>query len=165
MVIPGWSINELLALSFILNVFAAFCVLFVLRSASKERQQMNKEMFGILRKIEGLTSHRREQMLKQYDKILDTLSTRLPPTLAAEAGKLIFEMESRILSRLAELEPNLKHDKDAKRKLNELICQMEQLEKTVVNLTSDTVHSVLAERRSELFREPFDDPDEYLISA
>jgi len=121
-----------------------------LRSSSKERAVLNKEMFGLLRKIEGLTSSRREQMLKHYDKILANLSTRLPTTIAAQASTMIFETESKILARLAELEPQLNKNGSDKRKMDELIQSMENLEQTIIALTSETVRKVMVDSRRTL---------------
>jgi hypothetical protein len=124
-----------------------------LRSARKEREKLNREMFGLLRKIEGLTASKREQMLQHYDQILDSLASRLPPTVASEAGQIIFEMESKILNRLAELDPGIKDDEVSQRKMDDLIKSMENLEATIISLTSDAVHKVLADGRQDFFRE------------
>jgi hypothetical protein len=110
-------------------------------------------MFGLVRRIEGLTSHRREQMLKHYDGMLESLSTRLPPTIAAHTSQAIIETESKILQRLAELEPNFRDDESIQRKLDELIHSMEGLEKTIVALAADAVQRVMAEGRRSLIDE------------
>src|SRR5688572_10532040 len=81
----------------------ALTLVLALRSANRERHALHKELFGLTRKIEGLTAHRREQVLKHYDKILDSLSVRIPTTVASQASQLIFDTESKILARLAEL--------------------------------------------------------------
>jgi len=143
-------------LQFVLGIYMAAS----LRIASCERARLNKEMFGLLRKIEGLTAGRREQMLKHYDTILDEISNRLPPTVAAEAGQMIFEMESKILSRLAELEPNLGEDEASLKKMEGLIKSMEGLEATLVSLTANTVRSVMASRRRDLFYDPISDEEQ-----
>jgi len=127
-----------------------------LRIAAHDRTKLNRELYGLVNKIEGLTANKRDQMLKHYDKILDDLSNRLPPTIASQAGQLIFETESKILSRLAELEPNLKDDELGQRKMDELIKNMENLESTIVNLTSQTVSNVMAQSRKELFDDSLD---------
>ena len=138
---------------FILQTILALHLMLSLRSASKERQRLNREMFGLLRKIEGLTSGKREQMMKHYDKILDDLVTRLPHTIASQAGTSIFETESRILTRLAELEPNLRNDELGRQKMDDLIQSMEGLESLIVSLTAETVQSVMAENRKVLFQD------------
>jgi len=132
--------------------------LVALRVAARERAQLSKELFGLVKKIEGLTSSRRDQMLKHYDSLLEMLSTRLPPAIAAQTSQVIFETESKILSRLAELEPNIKQDEVGKRKMDDLIKTMEKLEQTIVVLAADTVRSVMVEgRRSLLDDEKFPD--------
>lgn len=133
-----------------LQLILAVYMLASLRVASRERAELNKEMFGLLRKIEGLTATRREQMLKHYDKILENLSTRLPPTIAAQASATIFDTESKILARLAELEPAFAKDDASRRKMDELIKAMENLEQTIVALTADTVRKVMVESRRNL---------------
>ena len=133
--------------SFLLSLFTIIS----LRSASKDRQNLNKELFGLLRKIEGLTASRREQMLKHYDGLLEVLSTKLPTAVATHTSQVIFDTEAKILTRLAELEPTLQSDEKGKEKLNELIKSMEGLERTIVNLTSDAVRNVMVEGRRSLF--------------
>ncbi|RIL11966.1 MAG: hypothetical protein DCC75_01340 [Proteobacteria bacterium] len=127
-------------------------MLISLRSASRERTVLAKELFGLVRKLEGLTSNRREQMLKHYDSLLDSLSARLPPTIAAQTSQIIVETESKILARLAELEPNLKDD-HGRKKMDDLIKSMENLEHTIVVLAADTVRRVMAEGRRTILED------------
>ncbi len=124
-----------------------------LRDSNRERSKLHTDMFGLLRKIEGLTSSKREQMLKHYDAILEDLTHRLPPAIAAQAGEVIFDTESKILSRLAELEPNLKEDAQGMEKMDQLIKSMENLETTIVRLTADAVQNIFTESRKSLFEE------------
>jgi len=133
-----------------LQLLLAVTVLLSLRTAARERTQLNKEMFGLVKRIEGLTSNRREQMLKHYDGMLEMLSTRLPPTIAAHTSQVIIDTESKILTRLAELEPGFRDDEASQKKMNELIKSMENLEHTIVALASDTVQRVMAEGRRSL---------------
>ena len=139
-------LGALAIFQFIVAAYMAVC----LRFSSKERSSLNKEMFGLLRRIEALTSNRREQMLKHYDKILANLTTRLPASIAAQASQRIFETESKILARLAELEPNIKRDEISKKKMDELIRSMENLEQTIVALTAEAVRKVMVDSRSDL---------------
>ena len=139
-----------LAVALVFQVLLALAMISSARSAARERSEYHREMFGLLRKLEGLTANKREQMLKHYDTILETLTTRLPPTIAAQASRVILDTESRILSRLAELEPNLMKDEGSRRKMDELIKSMENLEETVVGLTAQTVRSVLIDSRRNL---------------
>lgn len=122
-----------------------------LKSMAKEREQLHRELYGLVKKIEGLTSSKREAMLKHYDGMLESLSTRLPTAVAAHSSQLIFETESKILARLAELEPNMQSDQNSKDKMDELIKSMECLEKTLVTVTSDAVKNVMVEGRRSLF--------------
>lgn len=145
-IVPA-AVGIIFSIFFITNILT----LFSLRSASKERQALNKELFGLMKKIEGLTSSRREQMLRHYDSLLEVLSTKLPTAVAAQTSQIIFDTEAKILTRLAEIEPNLNNDEKGKEKLNELIRSMEGLERTLVNLTSDAVRDVMVEGRRSLF--------------
>lgn len=124
-----------------------------LRSAVREQREVHREIFGLLRKIEGLTASRREQVVRQYDKMLENLSLRLPTTVASELGKVMYDTESRILARLAEIEPELSRDGEPRRKLEELVSSMEKLEETIVSATSDTVRQVMLEGRQTLITE------------
>lgn len=123
---------------------------FALRAANRERAELHRQMFGVLKKIEGLTANKREQMLKHYDQMLEELSLRLPPTIAAQASQSIFEAESKILKRLAELENQPKHDQERQQKMDELLKTMEQLEHSLVTLTADTVQTVMTDSRKTL---------------
>ena len=148
------------ALQFLFTLYLVVC----LRSASRERRRLNLEMFGLLKKIEGITAHRREQMLRHYDKILENLSSRLPASVAAHAGECIFDAEAKILERLAEIEP-LADDDESREKLDAMIKSMESLEARIVSLTAEAVHTVMAESRRDLFRDPIaDDPAESLAA-
>ena len=141
-----------------LQLALSIIMLISLRISSRERALLNREMFGLVKKLEGITASRREQMLRHYDRMLEGLMKRLPPTIAAQTGQVIFETESKILTRLAELEPSLKTDEDTQKKMNELIKSMESLDRTLVACTADTVRSVMAEsRRSLLDDEAMDD--------
>lgn len=146
--ISGIAVSLIVAQSII-----ALYMFIHLRIAAKEQAALSKEMFGLLKKLEGLTASKREQMLKHYDQILDNLSTRLPPTIAAHAGETIFETESKILSRLAELDPSLTKDGENKKKMEELVRSMESLEHTIISLTADTVKKVMVEARHSLMDE------------
>lgn len=145
------------AIALLLQVLLVITILLVVRSASRERVALEREMFGLMKKLEGLTSSKREQVLKHYDSMLETLSMRLPPAVAAQTSKLIIDTESRILSRLAELEPNLRGDDESRHKMDELIKNMEHLEETIVATASDAVRSVMIDSRRSLFDDEVSD--------
>ncbi|MBN8548378.1 MAG: hypothetical protein J0M12_03565 [Deltaproteobacteria bacterium] len=136
-----------------LHCAVSLFVYYSLRAANREREITSKELFGLMKKIEGLTASRREHLLKEYDKILENLTHRLPPIIAAQASESIIETESRILTRLAELEPNLKKDDISFKKMDELIQSMEKLEQTLVTSTAETVERVLVESRTVLLEQ------------
>ncbi|NDC39705.1 MAG: hypothetical protein EBZ48_16965 [Proteobacteria bacterium] len=147
------------ALALLLQVFLVLAVGLMIRAHNRERATMEREVFGLLRKLEGITATKREQILRHYDSMLDTLSLRLPPAVAAQTSKLIVDTESRILTRLAELEPNLKSDEGSRKKMDELIKQMEHLEETIVLTASDAVRSVMLDSRRTLFDDERSDPE------
>lgn len=140
----------LLGLFIGLQLLLAVVAFVSFRTAGRERAELHKEMFGLVRRIEALTSHRRELMLKHYDSMLETLSVRLPPAIAAQTSQVIVDTESKILTRLAELEPALKHDEISRQKMDELILSMEKLEHTIVAQAAETVRRVMAEGRRSL---------------
>lgn len=135
-----------LALQLLISTY----LLLAYRRANREQSRVERELFGLVKKLEGLTASRREHMLKHYDQMLEQLEARIPSAVAARAGELIFDTESRILNRLAELDPILKSDEEGKKKLNELIVTMESLEDTVVTTASDAVRKVIVENRQLL---------------
>ena len=135
------------------QLIVALYMFFSMRAASRERAALSKEMFGLMKKIEGLTARRREQALVQFDRVLDALSVRLPTAIASKVSDLVFETERQILSRLAEIEPSLKDNAGDREKMEELICSMEKLEETVVAITSDSVQQVMMDSRRSLFQE------------
>ena len=136
-----------------LLLLVAVYMAFSLRIASRERERLSRELFGLVRKIEGLTASRRELISRHYDRMLENLSVRLPSTIAAQTGQVIFETESKILQRLAELEPDLKNDANSKKKMNELVRSMENLQEIIIALTSDTVRRVMTESRHGIIDE------------
>ena len=136
-----------------LQLALSIIMIISLRVASKERALLNREMFGLLKKLEGITATRREQMIRHYDRMLEGLMKRLPPTIAAQTSQVIFDTESKILTRLAELEPSLKADEEGQKKMNELIKSMESLDHTLVSCAADTVRSVMAESRRSLLED------------
>lgn len=137
----------------LLSIVLSISVLLALRKAAREREIVNRELSGLFERIERLTSSGREQILKHYDGLLESLSQRLPTAVAAQASEVIFDTESKILFRLAELDPSLNKDAESRRKMDELIKSMEGLERTIVDLTSDAVRHVMVEGRQSLFPE------------
>lgn len=138
---------------FILQSLALICLLIYLRVSARERTLVHRELFGILKKIEGLNAHKRDWMTKQFDGMIQTMAGRLPGAIAARTGNEVFEMEKKILTRLAELEPDLKSNEKSREKMNEIIKDMESLENTVISLTNTTVREVMEESRQSIFDE------------
>lgn len=144
-----FGFGAVLLLQLVLTIYTIIS----LHCAAKERTQAIRDLFGLVRKIEGLTATKREQLLMQFDQILETMQTRLPTSIAARASDAIFQAEKNILTQLAELEPKLAQDDENREKMDELIKSMENLETTMVALTSDTVHQVMIESRRDLFEQ------------
>jgi hypothetical protein len=135
----------------------SLAVLASLRANAHDRAKNTKEVFGLVRKLEGITAENRTQLLRHYDSLLQGLIARLPATVASEAGDMIFDTESKILKRLAELEPALHSSDEARKKLDEIVTAMEGLESTLVSLTSKAVREAMEEGRREIAR-----PDRFL---
>ncbi len=140
-------------LMIIVQIGLAIAMLVVLRIAAKERAEQNKEIFGLVKRIEGLTAQRREQMLQHYDRMLESLANRLPVMVAGQASTKIIETETNILRKLSELDPGIHKNGEQTTKLNEIIRSMESLEDTIVTLTSNAVRDVMSEGRRELLEE------------
>jgi hypothetical protein len=135
-----------------LNLITTACLFLYFRSASSKIEKLTRETYGLYRKIEGLTADERGRFKIQFSELKQTLTKELPPTIAAKAGTLIFEAESEVLRRLAEIEPNIRGDREAQKKMHDLIQKMEKLEATLIGATSDAVRSVL-EQREESYTE------------
>lgn len=123
------------------------------KASSNESHRINKEVFGLLKKFEGLTASKREQILNRYDQMLEELSHRLPTTIAALTSSTIVDTEAMILKRLAELDPQIRSNKNSRDKMDSLIRNMEHLESSLVSITADTVRNVMLDNRKKLFIE------------
>lgn len=124
------------------------------RTARAELHGATRELLSLTKRLEGLTALRRERMVRHYDAMLATLSTRLPTSVASQVSPLVVEAEAKILRRLEELEPAMT-DEGAKQKMSDLVKSMERLEHTIVSLTADTVQQVMHEGRRSLLEEEF----------
>ncbi|NMC62338.1 MAG: hypothetical protein GYA55_04150 [SAR324 cluster bacterium] len=133
----------------IINLGFVAALYFNARSLNKSSRESLKELYGIMKKIEGLTSGKREQILRQYDKIVQDLKLRLPTVIAAQASDSIFETESSLLQNLVAIDPSIK-DEERKEHLNELIRSMEKLQETLSSLVSETVQKALEDARAEI---------------
>ncbi len=130
----------LLLLQVILSVYMTI----VLLVSSRDRKQLNRETFGLLKKIEGLTSERQQQLKARYAHAISGLQDRLPIAIASQVGERIYQTESAILRELAALEPNLA-DPTSRRRFDDLIKTMESLEEELIRVTAQTVHTILEE--------------------
>ena len=149
LLITGVSGLAMIIVQFVL----ALLMIVVLRVSARERAEMNKEIFGLVKRIEGLTAQRREQMLQHYDRMLESLANRLPIMVAGEASSRIVETETQILHRLTELDPAIRHDETQSRRLDELVRSLEGLEDKLVTITSDAVKQIMLEGRRELLED------------
>ncbi|MCI5066340.1 hypothetical protein MRY87_11510 [bacterium] len=158
-----WGVS--LAGVVILNLGTAITVLLSLRTAAKERTRLNRETFGLLKKVEGLLAQKQEKMKRDYDELLENMTGQVPITIARKVGKDIYETEKSVLMRLAEIEPQLEGDSLAVQKMEAIIKSMEKLETTVIDAASKAVEQTLREKRRTLFSEPESLPSDYLRRA
>jgi hypothetical protein len=154
----GSVLLGLMVIVLALQVSVAFYLLGKLQFASQERSKLYLELFGMLRKIEGLSSGRRALISHNLDIMLERLAKQLPSRIAAEAGEVIYKTESSMLKVLADLEPNLPQMPAMKERVEKLVISMESLESTVVSLTSETVRQAIMDtKRSILDADSFED--------
>lgn len=150
-VTPTFLLNTVWILASVaaFQLLAIACLISSFHRLKKEASELLKETHGCMRKIEGLTSSRREAFVKQYEKLHDQLTTRVPITVATQASSSILDAEKKILTRLAELEPQMKADPVSLKKFDDLIRTMEDLEHTIVTLTAESVKKVLRDNRGD----------------
>ena len=131
------------------NLLLTLFLFGTIRAGREKSEAVGKELYGTLKKIEGMLAGRRAQILKEYDKMVQSLSLRLPTVIASNAGDRIFETERNLLQCLAEIDPLIKEE-NHKEKLDELIRNMESLQDMISSLVTDTVRKVLEEARTEI---------------
>jgi len=136
-----------------INLLVALGVLLALRSSARERREHRREIEVMVQKIEVLTAPTRERVIGRYDGMLASLVEKIPEKVMRETGRKIFDAESRIIARLAEIEPNLKRDPVGREKMNEIIESMESLESSVSTIAAETVDDALRAAREELLDE------------
>jgi len=136
-----------------INLLVALGVLLALRSSARERREYRREIEVMVQKIEVLTAPTRERVIGRYDGMLASLVEKIPEKVMRETGRKIFDAESRIIARLAEIEPNLKRDPVGREKMNEIIESMESLESSVSTIAAETVDDALRAAREELLDE------------
>ena len=156
--ISGSTLVGLMVIVLALQISVALYLLGKFQFASKEQSRLYHELFGILRKIEGLSSGRRALIAHNLDILLEQLVKQLPSRIAAEAGEIIYKTESSMLKALADLEPNLPQLPGMKERVEKLVVSMEGLESTVVLLTTETVRqAILDTKRSILDADSHED--------
>lgn len=134
-----------------LNFIGVLYTLYSLKKSSIESTRINRETFGLLKKVEGLVARKQERLTREYDQLLEKMATQVPIIVAREAGKEVFEAEKYVLTRLAELEPALSEDAISLQKMETIIKTMEGLENVVIQSTARAVESILVEKRKSLF--------------
>lgn len=120
------------------------------RAADIERGRLHQELFGLMKRIDGLSSGRRALITYQFDNMLESLSKQLPTRIASEAGQKILDTESQILKALSEIEPALAGDKLLESRLEQVVHSMENLETVVVSVTCESVRQAIVDVRQSL---------------
>lgn len=136
-----------------IQLAVAIGVFLSLQSAARERAEYRRELTELLQKIDLLTTPTRERIIGRYDGMLADLVEQVPERVLRETGQKIFDTESRIIARLAELEPDLKRDPIGREKMNEIIESMESLESSISSIAAETVGGALRAARAELLEE------------
>jgi len=136
-----------------IHLVVALGVFLALRSSARERREHRREIEVLVQKIEVLTAPTRERVIGRYDGMLANLVEKIPEKVMRETGQKIFDAESRIIARLAEIEPNLKRDPVGREKMNKIIESMESLESSVSTIAAETVDDALRAAREELLDE------------
>lgn len=139
----------------IIGSINALVLLFALLSLSRLRSEslkLNRETFGLLKKVEGLTAQKHHLLAKQFDDLIEKMANQVPVIVGKEATSHLFEIERQIITRLAELEPNLKTDPKAIAHMEEVLRKVELLEEEVIRSTSKAVEKILVEKRKTLFQ-------------
>jgi hypothetical protein len=139
----------------VLLIFVAETALFVLalyclHRALSEHRRTTEEMRLMVRKTEAITADEREQIVRLYDRFVQRILRRLPDELAETTEEALFRTEELILRRLAELEPNLRHDPQARTRLDDIIRSMETLNDSIIRVNVDAVERALRENRESL---------------
>lgn len=130
------------------------------RTEAKTRERFLRGVYGILKKIEGLTADRRTQMLFRYDQLVERLQRRLPTIVANRISAEIEELESGIISRLSAIDADLLSDGGDPEELEQLLKTMERLERAVLTITTDTVRESLNEGRQVFSSQSSSDMEE-----
>jgi hypothetical protein len=147
------------------TVFSFICVAVAIHTAlslyiflrAKRTEQNNsllhRELFGIMKKIEGLSAGRRTLISAQIDTVLERLSYQLPSRISARAGEAIYDTESQVLKTLAAIAPDIQEHPEAKDRVNSLVSSMERLETTIVTLTQESVRQAILDTKNALIEE------------
>lgn len=134
-------------------VLQASVILFLLhrfKASHSTQEKLYQELFGLTRKIEGLSSGRRALIAYHLDMLLERLVKQLPSRISAEAGDVIFRTESSMLKTLADLEPNLPQLPGMKDRVESLVSSMERLESTVVSVTGEAVRQAIFDTKRSI---------------
>ena len=135
----------------IVGLWGAVCGLIVgMRSGVREREKHRRELGRLREKVEILTAPSTARYLSECNTLFSELLQSLPAVVKRQAGAQIFDIESRILTRLAELEPDLRRDPHSRGRMNELIESMESLEGAVCTIAAETLQGGLQEAHKRI---------------
>ena len=134
----------------VLQVIVAVYVTVVLLIGSKGSKRINRETFGLLKKIEGLSAEKHERLEIALDNLLDDLMEKLPVTVAGRLGDELLQLENHVLRHLAEIDPDLASLEGENERVSKLLRSMERLEDAVVRAAADTVQRVLLEQKASI---------------
>lgn len=134
----------------LLHVCVILFSIYRTKVAETDGARLRQELFGLMRRIEGLSTGRRALITYQFDNMLESLVKQLPTRIANEAGQRIVDTESQILKALSEIEPALAEDRVLQSRLEQVLHSMENLEAVVVSVTCESVRQAIVDVRQTL---------------
>lgn len=134
------------------QLFTFFLIWSSIRQSHRERLVTDKELYGLIRRVEGMTASKQEQVLLYFDELLEGMHTKLPLAIAEEAAGLIRDVESNILSKISHIElSRASQNREQAEHTTDLMLAVESLESTVQKLTANAVHNIMSNTRRHLF--------------
>jgi hypothetical protein len=111
------------------------------------------DIHGSVARVESMTLPHRAEFFTQYDKVLASLSERLPRRVSKAVSERLIDIERDVLTRLAELDPHLR-DPSVRAKFDQLVLRMEELENAIVTETERASLEAVRMARATFYNDP-----------